>query len=263
MSNEIIVSVVIPVFNQVHFTTKCLDSLLKNSSLRPEVFVIDNASSDETFRVLANYQLLFAEAKIPFTVITNKVNVGFGRAMNQGARLAKGKYIALLNNDTWLMPQWDKALVQSIDHLEADMISPYFYEGDFKEGEMESLAASTIKRNQGKKSKNWGSVLMFFNLASFREIGMFDEDYFVTFEDNDLRERCDRKGYKYYIVGDCFIWHFGKGTRNQDNKPSRLEQEGLAIFIKKWGFNPQIKENTFWKKQLRSFRKWKKKRGLL
>ena len=53
--------------------------------------------------------------------------------MNQGIRLSKTPYIALLNNDTWLMPEWDQSFIDKIEELKADMVGPHFYEGPFKE----------------------------------------------------------------------------------------------------------------------------------
>lgn len=262
-NNNLLVSVVIPVFNQVHLTIRCLNSILENSSLKLEIFIIDNASIDNTAQVLLGFQDKFNSKNILFSIISNHENVGFGRAMNQGARLANGKYIALLNNDTWLMKAWDKALVSQIEALKVEMICPYFYEGPFVESEMASISARFISRNKGKKTKEWGSIMMFFNLESFKQVGMFDEDYFVTFEDNDLLERCKNAGFQYYLVGDCFIWHHSKGTRGSMEGPSKFEVEGLEIFVKKWGFDPRLKENTFFLKLLKSFRKWKRARGLL
>ena len=262
-NDRTLVSVVIPVFNQVHLTIRCLDSVLANSRQSLEIFVIDNASTDNTSIILNEFKQKFSQTQISFTVITNAINVGFGRAMNQGARVSTGMYVALLNNDTWVMKGWDEALVKSMDNFKADMICPYFYEGPFEADKMDSLASEFTKKNAGKKTNEWGSIMMFFRRDRFLDIGMFDEDYFVTYEDNDLKVRCDRQKYKYYLVGNCLIWHQGKGTRGKDHLPSKVEEQGFEIFFRKWGFDPRIRDNSFWTKLVRSFRKWKRKRGVL
>lgn len=263
MKETLEVSVVIPVFNQSHLTEQCLNSLLKNSSSRLEIIVINNASVDNTESLLKDFELKFSSKNIPFYVHNNKENVGFGRAMNQGARVAKGKYVALLNNDTWLMKGWDLSLISSIEKYNAQMVCPYFYEGKFDEENLTQRAKTFIEKNKNSKTKEWGSILMFFNLESFKELGMFDEDYFVTYEDDDLRFRADKKNYRYYLVGNCFIWHHSKGTRSKDSKPSVLEEQGLSIFMRKWGFDPGVKKRSFLQRQLRSFRKLKRKYGCL
>lgn len=257
------ISIVIPVFNQSHLTERCLNSIIENTSKEVEVILIDNASSDNTPQLLNDFKIRFSSKNIPFFVHRNQENVGFGRAMNQGARQAKGKYVALLNNDTWLMPNWDLGLIEAIEKHRAQMICPYYYEGTFDEKDLIQRSKKFIIKNKNSKINAWGSILMFFNLESFKNLGMFDEDYFVTYEDDDLRVRADKLNYRYFIVGDCFIWHHSKGTRSKDSEPSALEKQGLSIFMNKWGFDPGVKKNSFIQKQLRSFRKLKQKYGYL
>lgn len=258
------VSVVVPIFNQAHLTERCLRSLLANSHSNFEVIVVNNASTDHSVALLQAMQLLFTEQKVAFQIISNQQNVGFGRAMNQGARVAQGKYLALLNNDTWLMPGWDLGLITSIEKYHCSMVCPYYYEGPFEnELAINDRAQQFVKKNQGKKCRQWGSILMFFRRDDFFTVGMFDEDFFVSYEDTDLQERCDRQGLKYYLVGNVFLWHHSKGTRGKDQAPSLLESQGLAIFQAKWGFDPQLRRNSFWARQVKSFRKWKRHYGYL
>ena len=74
------------------------------------------------------------------------------------------------------------------------MIGPHFYEGSFKEN-IEDIGAEFLRRNKGKKRKKWVPILMFFRRSSLEKIGYFDEDYFVTYEDLDLKERADRSNF--------------------------------------------------------------------
>jgi len=114
-------SIVIPVFNKAEFTRNCL------SKLRPslagagegEVIVIDNASSDHTPEVLREFPWIRA--------IRNDRNLGFSGANNQGARLARGKFLVLLNNDTepisaWLAPMLGVASDPSVGAVGARLL---------------------------------------------------------------------------------------------------------------------------------------------
>jgi GT2 family glycosyltransferase len=255
------ISVVIPCFNQVHLTKRCLESYLKNSSFKNQLYIIDNASSDDTFSYLESFKILAEQKGHKVFLIKNEENVGFGRAMNQGIRKSNADYVALLNNDTWLMPGWDRTFVEKIENLGADMLAPYCYERPFQEN-MEEISDKFLKRNKGKKRKKWVPILMFFRRSSLEKIGHFDEDYFVTYEDLDLKQRADRNNFRYFQVADCFIWHHSKGTRGKDEAPSRHEEEGLRIFMKKWGFDPRPMENTFIAKLKRSWIKRMNERGL-
>ena len=204
----------VPVFNQVHLTERCLGSLLDNSVLARELVVIDNKSDDSTPAFLKDFKKQIAGKGWSMKILTNIENVGFGRACNQGMRAATGEHIAILNNDTWLMQGWDAALIRKINELDADMVGPYYDEGVFDAETIPVKAREFVARNRDKFSSDWVSILMFFRRETLDEVGIFDERFFVTYEDSDLRERMDSAGKKYFQVGDCYIWHFSKGTRD-------------------------------------------------
>ena len=251
-------SIVIPVFNQVHWTRRCLQSLLDHTSAPAELFVIDNHSTDETAQYLKSMKPLFEAKGWSFTVFTNEENRGFGRACNQGIRASQSTFVAVMNNDTWLMPRWDAALIQALEKLGAAMVGPHFYEKEFL-GEKAMIAKSKrfFRRNQGKYREFWVPMLMFFKRTAFDQVGIFDEDYFVTYEEIDLRVRFDRAGLKYYVVGDCLIWHAVKGTRKESHLiPSQHEEEGLKTFMRKWNFHPDdLRPGYFgWPERLK--RRW-------
>ena len=98
-----LVSIVIPVFNQLEYTKKCLNAIFKNTRYAPfEIVVVNNGSSDGTTDFLQSLQSKTKNLK----VVQNKTNLGFARACNQGARVAAGTYLVFLNNDTEVQPYW-------------------------------------------------------------------------------------------------------------------------------------------------------------
>ncbi len=102
-------SIVIPLYNKVEYTEQCLEALINNTpDDLYEVILVDNASSDGTAELLASL-----EGDVQ--VIRNSENMGFARACNQGAALARGKYIIVLNNDTLPQPGWLEALIAEAD----------------------------------------------------------------------------------------------------------------------------------------------------
>ncbi len=100
-------SIVIPVFNKAALTRRCLETL--QSSLagagEGEVIVIDNASSDETPQMLTAFPWI--------RMVRNETNLGFAGANNQGAGLASGEFLVLLNNDTEPKPGWLASMLQT------------------------------------------------------------------------------------------------------------------------------------------------------
>ena len=101
------VSVVIPVYNQIHYTYACLVSILQNTpDVSYEIIIADDVSTDAT-RELSRY----AENVV---ICRNETNQGFLRNCNNAAKKARGKYIMFLNNDTQVTPGWLSSLVDLI-----------------------------------------------------------------------------------------------------------------------------------------------------
>jgi GT2 family glycosyltransferase len=89
-------SVLLILYNRAELTLACLQSLLSGPGQVPfEVVVVDNASTDETTRLLERVEGL--------EVIRNPRNVGFPEAVNQAAERARGEFLLLLNNDTQVL----------------------------------------------------------------------------------------------------------------------------------------------------------------
>ena len=86
-------SILLVFFNQAHLSLLCLESIVEHAS-DVEVIIVDNHSTDETARLLD----LISGAKL----IKNRDNLGFVKAVNQGAALASAQQLLLLNNDARL-----------------------------------------------------------------------------------------------------------------------------------------------------------------
>jgi GT2 family glycosyltransferase len=265
------VSVVVPVYNQSQLTERCLNSLLAHSSFVNEVIIINNASQDNTMALLNDFQERFTRAKINFQVITNLENNGFGRASNQGVReFLKGdaQYITILSNDTWLMPKWDTVLIDTIKAHRLDCAGPYFYEKPFQDS-LPEIASAFIKRNKGRLRHHFTPMLIFYTRETAEKLsqdsgtngGVFDERFFVTYEDADLVKRMELRGIKYMQTGSCFIWHKSKGTRSEAVMPSNYEQDGYRLFFEKWGFDPRPHQDSFLIRLRRKYWKFLEKRG--
>ena len=111
VSTNPVVSVVIPVFNQIDYTLNCLKSISENRPNIPfEVIVVDDCSSDKTPDLVRKIEGV--------RVLTNSSNLGFLRSCNVAAKSCKGQYIFLLNNDTRVTEDWLDALVRVFEHHE-------------------------------------------------------------------------------------------------------------------------------------------------
>ncbi len=104
------ISVIIPVYNKIEYTLKCLCALVKNTETRflketgfLEVIVVNDCSSDRTQETLEKIDGLI--------LINNETNLGFIGSCNKAASLAKGAYLYFLNNDTEIRPNCIESLL--------------------------------------------------------------------------------------------------------------------------------------------------------
>ena len=102
------ISIIIPVYNQLSYTLRCLKAIAENlGDLAVEIILINDCSSDRTAEIL--------QSLISVTAIDNSTNQGFIHSCNYGASLAKGKYLYFLNNDTEIEPNCIDSLVAVLD----------------------------------------------------------------------------------------------------------------------------------------------------
>lgn len=106
--NEPIVSVIIPVYGKFEFTIRCIYSIMMNMpAVAFELIVVDDHSPDNTLLQLKRMKGII--------IIENAKNLGFIGSCNNGAKVARGKYVYFLNNDTQVCPGFMDHLVHTFD----------------------------------------------------------------------------------------------------------------------------------------------------
>src|SRR5438093_2669511 len=145
------VSLVIPVYNQVHYTKQCVASITRWTDLPYELVIVDNASTDGTGEFLSSL-----ESK----VITNPSNVGCAKAWNQGVLASQGKVIGILNNDIVVTPGWLYGLLRFMDHKGHGIVSPAAREGRL-DYDLEQYAADFSRRcGDASRSTIYGACML-------------------------------------------------------------------------------------------------------
>lgn len=121
-----IVSVLIPIYNVEKFLDQCLDSLLKQDIKAAEFICLNDGSTDNSLAIIKKYQKLDNRFKL-----LDKPNSGYGDTMNQGIKMAKGKYIGIVESDDWAEPDMFSDLVKLAENSRADAVKSnfYFYSG--------------------------------------------------------------------------------------------------------------------------------------
>lgn len=230
------VSIVIACFNRVDRTVECWKALQITlpASLPCEIIFIDNASTDETPRFLAS----LAE-KSAARVITNETNLGYARANNQGAAVARGKYLILLNNDTIPLNGWIEpviALAESDPSIGAIGSKLLYPDGRIQHAgvvvrepqENGILTCDHVFRLSSHEAP-WVNVEREYQAVTgacftvrretFQRFGGFDEAYVNGYEDVDLCFRLRAEGLRVVYCPRSALIHF------ESSSPGRQKQK--------------------------------------
>ncbi|HOJ43087.1 MAG TPA: glycosyltransferase, partial [Syntrophorhabdaceae bacterium] len=242
-----LVSIVIPVLNNLHFTIRCVDSIVKNGSDLPyEIIVVDNGSTDETESYFKGLKI----SHLHYFRLEN--NLGFVGGCNFGASRARGEYILFLNNDTEAQPGWLDALVETFRSYPdcgacgAKLVYP---DGKLQEAGGIIFSDGTgwnYGRGMDPQDPRFnfvrevdycsGAALM-VRRDLWEQIGGFDERYTPAYyEDTDLCFEIRRRGYKVYYQPKSVIIHYEGKTAGIDLSGGfkKYQVSNREKFIQKW-----------------------------
>ena len=202
------VTVVIPTLVADEQLTQCLDALERQAFTDFEVIVVDNSGRRAV------------RARAGMRVIANDRNVGFGAAVNQAVRESSAPFIAALNDDTTVDPQWLGALVAAINSrtdvgMCASRICLSTKQLD-STGMLVGLDGSSKQRGHLEDPDSYacgGEALLpsgcaaLYRRQMLDEIGLFDESFFLYCEDTDLGLRARWAAWECLYVPDARVSH--------------------------------------------------------
>ncbi len=204
-----------------HYTRACLASLSALRYSNFQILLVDNGSPEEAGTAIARQFPGVALLRLP-------ENLGFAGGCNAGIKycLDKGaEWIWLLNNDAKVHPESLGLLMSAAEaHPQAGALGAMVYEGTGEQfvasgpGSIDFTRAKTYLRKQMPQNEHvvsceWlsGSNLL-LRADAVKQSGMFDEDYFLYFEDTDLCYRLCRSGWQCLLVPAARIEHVGGGS---------------------------------------------------
>lgn len=110
------ISVIVPIFKTEAYLRRCLDSILNNTYRNLEIICINDGSPDNSGEILEEYQKL--DSRI---VVLKQENNGISAARNAGLDVAKGEFIAFIDSDDWIHPNYFRYLAQIQQATKADI----------------------------------------------------------------------------------------------------------------------------------------------
>jgi GT2 family glycosyltransferase len=237
------ISVIIPNWNGKRFLGVCFNSLRKQTYKDFEIILVDNGSKDGS--------VSFIQENFPEVIILQfKENRGFSAAVNAGIRESKGKYIALLNNDTEADPKWLEELKEILDgNPEVGFCGSKILFYDRRDrinsvglrmsvnGSAGDIGFDTPDNGRfDERMYIFGAcaAAAIYRKSLFQDVGFFDEDFFAYAEDVDISFRFQLRGNKCLYVPTAVVFHRWSGTalQNKNLITHYIERNLLFNYIK-------------------------------
>jgi len=228
------VSVVIPNYNGERFIERCLGSVLNTNYPSFEVILVDGASIDGSVKLAK--ELFGSDPRVK--IFQNPKNTGLAEARNQGTRFAKGKFIAFLDNDTEVHPNWLKELIKVLDSdpsigvAQAKVLASKDQNVIMSAGGFVNYFLVSECRGRGELDMGQYDNIYEIFFASgcamiarekvLKEIGLFDPDLFLWYEETDLCWRVWLDGYRVVYVPTSKVYHTGGGRTSKVQEPSKV-----------------------------------------
>ncbi|MBA4372476.1 MAG: hypothetical protein C0402_06395 [Thermodesulfovibrio sp.] len=257
LTEMITLSIIIISFNTKDLLLKCLAAVFENCcGLSCEIIIVDNASSDGSSEAVEALQ----DARI--TVLKNSENLGFARANNQAIRVARGKYILLLNSDAFLQQASLETLLRFMDdHPRAAAVGPKIFNADgtlqnkgfcfptvagallYLSGTERFISNDILHRlfprlcwheDQTLEVDFLHGCCMLIRQAALESIGDFSEDYFMYFEEQDWCYRARKFGHQIWYHPAAGVIHYGSASP-LDSRSEVFDRSMLVFYQRNIG----------------------------
>lgn len=258
---EGLISIIIVNYNSAYLTKRAVESVFREDE-DIEVIIVDNTSTSGEKEYLRD---IFGSQKV--TLIFNESNIGFARACNQAFSLSRGEFIFLLNPDAYVIPPCLSTLKEFMKNtpvvsaasplLYWDSAMTYLFPYPFLPSPLQDFCGKLSQTfpafgylyslcGRRKNLKLWksscpvkvknlsGGTVMLRRSAIENVGGLFDEQFFLFYEDNDLFIRLRKAGYDLYIVPCAKAVH---SYRHTAKKLEIMAQSRELYFKKHFGRN--------------------------
>ena len=247
--DNIRITIVIVTYNSVKLLKECINSIISNNDIgdKLEIIVVDNKSKD-----IVHLKELVSSYKQKICLIENDKNGGYGQGNNVGIRNSNGDIIMIMNPDVRCiepifqnainqmdcsncvllgMQQWDVDLSKSESYR---LDSPY---SCFLKDIIEIKLSNRIGYFNPNRMYISGSCF-FIKKEKFEEIGLFDENIFMYYEESDIKRRIMNKFGKKSIVFNRKLNYIHAHPKEKFNSKSNiLACNSMKYFANKYNIN--------------------------
>ena len=241
-------SVIIVSYNVRYYLEQCLMSVFRaTEGLACEVFVVDNHSRDDSVEYIRER---FGER---VHLIASNHNLGFARANNKAIAKAQGKYVLLLNPDTFVGESAIRQVLQFMDtHERAGGVGVRMFNANgsvaresrrglptplVSLGKMMGFSnryyMSHLSWNEPGRIEVISGAFCLLRRDALNKVGWLDEDFFMYGEDIDLSYRVLKGGYENWYVPASILHYKGESTQKSSFRYVHVFYQAMLIFFRK------------------------------
>ena len=192
------VTVVMVSFHSIKLIVKPINCIDKEIN----IIVVENSNSKECKDFL---EKKFTNVK----VILSEKNLGNGGGINLGLKQVKTKYAFYLDIDTEIKEDTIKNLLNASTEIDNFTILAPLVE-NYKYKKVDYVESSIMENKEHKQMSFVPGCAIFFNMEKILQIGFFDENFFLFFEENDIYMRCLKNNHKIYLIQAAKMIHTGE-----------------------------------------------------
>jgi GT2 family glycosyltransferase len=250
-----LVSIIIPAKNKQDYLKRCIDSIVNKSTYRNfEIIVVDNNSDEkEFFDLMDAYK---KQDKFIFKYVKEMSPFNFSFLMNKGRRIAKGKYLVSLNNDTEIItPDWMEGLIGQVQRPEIGVAGcKLLYENDTIQHAgvvvgLGGVAAHLFTRQDRDGPGYFNYINLLHNYSAltaacimvraevYDKVNGFDEKFTVEYNDVDFCLKVMEAGYRNVYIPHVELYHYESISRGHplaNPKSVKRHEKEANMFVKKW-----------------------------
>lgn len=276
-SDELDLSIIIPVYNSEKFLEKCLNSLIKQQTkYNYEIITVNDGSTDSSGKILSNYKNNYDIIKV-----VTQDNKGISEARNVGLEYARGKYVGFIDNDDYVVSYYIEKLLNRAYESNADMVKcGHFRYDSFNEKILSNMCQQdvSIKGNMGDKILEfdgyiWGGIMLKSLWSDIRfPVGFWYEDmitriiimrkcrrfeylgqplYYYNVHINNastvLWKSANVKSLDQYFLAKELVEYSNKIEIEEDDTLYRilLHELGITLWMRTRELNEKMRKNVF------------------
>jgi eps5I len=171
MKKDVLLTVVIPVYNVEKYLKRCIDSILIQEWKNYNILLVDDGSTDSSPQICDDYAKAY-----DFISVIHKKNGGLSEARNTGISHAKSDYVYFPDSDDWLEPQTFKELAEVLESQEFDIVS---FNREFVKGEKDPIVSDPLVTQVFEGKDAFVQILKHSYITGFANDKIYRKSLFI------------------------------------------------------------------------------------